>query len=181
MADFVIISGCSGGGKSTLLAELARRGQRVVEEPGRRIVAEERRTGGSALPWLDPVAFARRAVAMAEQDCTRLAGAVGPVFLDRGLIDATTALEHATGKRCLDRIARRHRFHRRVFMTPPWPEIFLGDADRRHGLGEAMAEYERLQLAYRELGYRTETLPKSSVASRADHVVATLQRDGLVI
>ena len=38
---FVIISGCSGGGKSTLLAELARRGYRVVEEPGRRIVAEE--------------------------------------------------------------------------------------------------------------------------------------------
>jgi predicted ATPase len=35
---FVVISGCSGGGKSTLLAELARRGYRTVEEPGRRIV-----------------------------------------------------------------------------------------------------------------------------------------------
>ncbi|MPT22826.1 MAG: ATPase, partial [Starkeya sp.] len=41
MDRFVVISGCSGGGKSTLLTELARRGFAVVEEPGRRIVAEE--------------------------------------------------------------------------------------------------------------------------------------------
>ena len=65
MDRFVIISGCSGGGKSTVLAELARRGHAIVEEPGRRIVQEELRGAGCALPWVDPVAFARRAVAMA--------------------------------------------------------------------------------------------------------------------
>ena len=43
----VVISGCSGGGKSSLLAELQARGHRVVEEPGRRIIAEETVTGGS--------------------------------------------------------------------------------------------------------------------------------------
>jgi hypothetical protein len=68
MDRFVVISGCSGGGKSTLLAELARRGQAVVEEPGRRIVREERAGDGAALPWVDPAAFARRAVAMALAD-----------------------------------------------------------------------------------------------------------------
>ena len=47
---FVILSGCSGGGKSTLLDELARRGHAVVAEPGRRIVAEQLREGGAALP-----------------------------------------------------------------------------------------------------------------------------------
>ena len=36
---FVVISGCSGGGKSTLLSELGRRGYGTVEEPGRRITA----------------------------------------------------------------------------------------------------------------------------------------------
>jgi predicted ATPase len=38
MNRFVVISGCSGGGKSTLLAELGRRGHTVI---GRRIVIEE--------------------------------------------------------------------------------------------------------------------------------------------
>jgi predicted ATPase len=47
--------------KSTLLAELGRRGYAVVEEPGRRIVKNELEGEGSALPWVDETAFARRA------------------------------------------------------------------------------------------------------------------------
>ena len=63
MSDrFVILSGCSGGGKSTLLEELRARGHATVAEPGRRIVREEMTLGGNALPWIDPEAFARRAL-----------------------------------------------------------------------------------------------------------------------
>ena len=65
---FVVISGCSGGGKSTLLAELAGRGYAVVEEPGRRIVQEELAASGAALPWVDAAAFAGRAMAVALAD-----------------------------------------------------------------------------------------------------------------
>jgi predicted ATPase len=68
MDRFVVISGCSGGGKSTLLGELARRGHAVVEEPGRRIVRDELERSGTALPWVDGVAFARRAIEMALAD-----------------------------------------------------------------------------------------------------------------
>ena len=93
MNRFVVISGCSGGGKSTLLAELARRGHAVVEEPGRRIVAEEMRTGGSALPWVDAAAFARRAVAMALADRASVPDTGSWVFFDRGLIDAAAGLQ----------------------------------------------------------------------------------------
>ncbi|NDW06615.1 AAA family ATPase [Jiella pacifica] len=180
MADFVILSGCSGGGKTTLLAELARRGHRVVEEPGRRIVAEERQGDGSALPWIDLAAFARRAIAMARSDCDMASALDGVVFFDRGLIDAAAALEHATGENCLSGVADARRFHRRVFMTPPWPEIFAGDEERRHGLPDAVAEYERLLVAYSGLGYRIDVLPKTSVPERADHVLSVLQRDGLL-
>lgn len=60
--NFVLISGCSGGGKSTLLNELRVRGHHVVEEPGRRIVREELAGDHRALPWVDPAAFARRAI-----------------------------------------------------------------------------------------------------------------------
>jgi predicted ATPase len=65
---FVVISGCSGGGKSSLLEELGRCGYATVEEPGRRIVKEELRSGGTALPWTDGVAFARRCIALAYSD-----------------------------------------------------------------------------------------------------------------
>ena len=39
-----MISGCSGGGKSTLQEELGQRGYATVEEPGRRIVKEQLQT-----------------------------------------------------------------------------------------------------------------------------------------
>jgi predicted ATPase len=81
MNRFVIISGCSGGGKSTLLAELSLRGYAVVEEPGRRIVREEIERKGSALPWVDSAAFLRRAIEMSLSDRVSERSLKGWVFL----------------------------------------------------------------------------------------------------
>jgi predicted ATPase len=176
MNRFVVVSGCSGGGKSTLLAELGRRGHDVVEEPGRRIVKEELESGGRALPWVDGPAFARRAVATALADRAAAEAQPGWVFFDRGLVDAAAALQHMTGEPALETLARPHPYHRRVFLTPPWPEIYGTDPERRHGLDAAMAEYERLLEAYPALGYEVVVLPKVSVVERAGFVLDTLAR-----
>jgi predicted ATPase len=156
-----------------LLAELRRRGHGVIEEPGRRIVAEELAGGGSALPWEDAVAFARRAIEMALADRAG-AAASGWVFFDRGLIDAAVALEHLTRKPVVKILGRDHRYHRRVFLAPPWAEIYVPDPERRHGLDEAIAEYDRLAAAYPALGYEGVELPKTSIEARADFVEAAL-------
>lgn len=171
MDRFVTISGCSAGGKSTLLAELAWRGHAVMEEPGRRIVREEQAGDGRALPWVDGAAFARRAIAMALDDLEKAAALPGIVFFDRGLVDAAAALEHLTGEPAIERIARQHPTNRRVFMAPPWPEIFASDPERRHGFDEAVGEYERLEKAYRRLGYELVELPRVSAAERAEFVL----------
>lgn len=175
MSDrFVVLSGCSGGGKSTLLEELGRRGHAIVPEPGRRIVQEELARGGTALPWLDIAAFARRAIAIALSDRAAMRGHAGLVFFDRGLIDAASALEAAGGEPLLATLAAEHRYNRQVFLTPPWPEIYAGDPERRHDLAAARAEYERLEAAYPALGYEVVILPKVPVAERADFVLARL-------
>jgi predicted ATPase len=171
---FVVISGCSGGGKSTLLIELDRRGHATVEEPGRRIVKEELKCDGSALPWIDAVAFARRTVAMALADRASAAALDGWVFFDRGLIDAAVALQHLTGEPVLTPLGQSHRYHRRVFLTPPWPEIYVTDSERRHGLNAGVAEYRRLLDVYPSLSYEVTILPKVSVHERADFVLHIL-------
>ena len=141
---FVLISGCSGGGKSTLLTELRGRGYPVVEEPGRRIIADQLAAGGRALPWADAAAFLRRAIDLALEDMVMAETRSGWVFFDRGLVDAASALEASTGEPVLHAICSAHRYHRRVFMTPPWPEIYVTDSERRHGFEAATAEYRRL-------------------------------------
>ena len=176
MERFVVISGCSGGGKSTLLAELGRRGHAIVEEPGRRIVKEELREGGVALPWEDGSAFARRAIAMALEDRALAASLNGWVFFDRGLVDAAAALQHLTGEPALAALAREHRYHETVFLTPPWPDIYVNDPERRHDIEAAEEEYSRLLKVYPALGYTVAVLPKIGVSQRADFIEGILAK-----
>jgi len=174
MKNFVIISGCSGGGKSTLLDELARRGHSVVPEPGRRIVQRELAVGGDALPWRDAEAFARRAIEVSLQDLTEASGNRGWTFFDRGLIDAAAALKPYDGSAALTELAGMHRFHQLVFLTPPWPELHVTDRERRHAFEEAQQEYAHLEQVYPCLGYDVTILPKVGVPERADFVLQAL-------
>jgi predicted ATPase len=173
MSRLVILSGCSGGGKSTLLEELARRGHAIVEEPGRRIVAEEA-PNGAALPWRNRTKFVQRLVAMAHAD---LGAAIEPqfgwMFFDRGLVDALAAYAHVTNTP-LGRAPQAARFNRLVFLTPPWREIYRTDHERRHSFEEAVSEYDRLLAAYPALGFEPVILPKASLAQRADFVCEAL-------
>jgi predicted ATPase len=171
---FVVISGCSGGGKSALLNELGQRGYATVQEPGRRIVKEEMLGAGLALPWVDETAFARRAIEIALADHAAANHEAGWVFFDRGLLDAAAALQHLTGEPTLTTLWQAHRYYRRIFLTPPWPEIYVTDSERRHGLNEAVAEYQRLLDVYPSLGYEVTILPKVSVHERADFVLHAL-------
>lgn len=171
MKNFIAISGCSGGGKSTLLDALRQRGFAVVEEPGRRVAKHEIETGGNALPWADGAAFARKALALAWDDwrgAQSLGG--GTVFFDHGLVDAAAALAHATGYWPQGDFA--DAYGPVIFLAPPWPEIYGHDAERRHGFAQAEAEYHRLAAAYARLGYETAILPKAPVAERVAFVLA---------
>ncbi|MBD3770411.1 MAG: AAA family ATPase, partial [Rhodobacterales bacterium] len=85
MNRFILISGCSGGGKSTLLAALAARGFRTVTEPGRRVVEAEQARADDALPWVNMEAFLQRTLALAIADHEAARRHAGPVFFDRGV------------------------------------------------------------------------------------------------
>lgn len=170
----VVISGCSGGGKSTLLSELAGRGFMTVEEPGRRIVKSEMASGGRALPWIDMTAFAHRTLDLAIADRIAAEGKSGPIFFDRGWVDAVGALEHFAGEPAEQTARTAPPYYVTVFMAPPWPEIYTGDSERKHGFDDAVAEYERLMRLYPRLGYTPVLLPKNAVPDRADFILAQL-------
>jgi hypothetical protein len=105
-----------------------------------------------------------------------VATAVGWVFFDRGLIDAAAAYQHVTHQPMLKELCWTHRYHRRVFLTPPWPQIYVTDHERQHGFSDAVAEYDRLREIYPSLGYDIHLVPKVSVEKRADFVIAVLDQ-----
>ena len=115
---------------------------------------------------------------MAIADHAAAATNAGWTFFDRGLIDAAAALRAMTGDEVLHPLGTAHRYHRRMFMAPPWPEIYVTDDGRRHGFDEAVAEYDRLAATYPALGYEVVRLPKIPTAARADFVLAALADHG---
>lgn len=173
MTRRIAMTGCSGGGKSTLLDEFARRGLATVEEPGRRIVREEQSTGGSALPWVDPQAFAKRAVLMAKDDFEK---AQGTIIFDRSLLDALIWYKRS-GTPLPERfegLERTHRYDDQVLVTPPWPEKYATDEERQLPFDEARSEYDAILHHLPEMGYEPSILPKIPVAERADAALSAL-------
>ncbi len=148
----------------------------MVEEPGRRIVREELSGDGAALPWHDPVAFARRALTVSLSDLEAAKSQTGTVFFDRGLVDAAAALTHLGHTDALQGVQIGGRYGRAVFLAPPWPEIYVTDGERRHGFHQAAAEFERLTRFYPLHGYDLHVLPKASIERRVAFVLKTLAR-----
>lgn len=165
----VVVSGCSGGGKSTLLAEMARRGYPVYPEPGRQIVKEQLHLGGDGLPWENAVKFAELCVSRALFFYNTALPSVRPALFDRSILDNISGIERLglPLPEYMKQAVRRYRYAKRVFMTPPWEELFARDAERRHSFGDAATEFAALQKAYQANGYEVVLIPKGPTAERA--------------
>lgn len=168
-----VISGCSCGGKTSLINALGSRGYNIAHEPGRDVVRQELDSGGNALPWRDPAAFAMKCIALSVERYAVATRLNQPVFLDRSLVDAICALEF-----CAPSLAEpymgmidEYRYASTVFMAAPWSEIFTTDAERRNTFEDAVAEYDRLVEIYALAGYSIQTLPQISVRERIAFVL----------
>ncbi|MBG6176960.1 putative ATPase [Labrenzia sp. EL_208] len=169
--SFVLLTGCSCGGKSTLIRTLGKLGFATIPEPGRRIVSEEIAGDGKALPWVDTRAFAQRAIEMAQSDLKSADPSEGLVFFDRGLIDAAVALECAGGQAAREILGGKRPYAKKVFVVPPWRELFARDEERRHDFSMAVQEYHRINRALDDLGYTKRELPRVPVSERVDMIL----------
>jgi predicted ATPase len=168
MPNFVI-TGASGGGKSSLIAALAAQGYATVPEAGRQIVTEQMTTQGTALPWLDQAAFMDllfdRSIAAFDHTSGT---AEGPVFFDRSFLEAI-AYGSVIGRRAprhMLQAAGERRFDSPVFVCPPWPEIFTQDSERRHDFEFARKDYQANIATYTTAGYALVEVPRTSVSKR---------------
>jgi predicted ATPase len=176
---FVVLSGCSGAGKSSLLAELGRRGFPIYEEPGRQIVKEQLYIGGDALPWANVNQFVELTISRSIHHMVTAVRGDRLSFFDRGIIDQVSGLEHL-GLTIPEHFAAavdRFRYHEKVFMMPPWPEIFSNDDERKHSFEDAVSSYSTLLRTYERFGYRMVLVPQLEVSARADFVLKHLKEN----
>ena len=169
----VVITGGPGTGKTTLLEELARRGFAVEREVARAILREP---GGMELRAQDPLGFALAMFDAEVSAFARAADRAGPTIYDRGLPDIVgfLRLERLPVPPDIERACRQMRYDGPVFRTPPWAAIFRQDAQRIQNWEQARASDEAVARAWADFGYAVIDLPNTTVAVRADAIIAAI-------
>jgi len=171
-----VVTGGPGAGKTSLVEAVARRGIATVAEAGRAVIREEAACGGTALPWADRAAFARRMLARDVAGHRRATALPGPVLFDRGIPDVIGWLDLCGLPVPAEamRAARTLRYNRRVFLAPFVPEWFTQDAERRQDPVEAAETCRVMAATYAGLGYEVVKLPVAGIAARVDLVLRAL-------
>lgn len=171
--QFYVITGGPGSGKTSLIDALRKAGHAGSIEAGRAIIQDQTAIDGPALPDRDPMAFAALMLAWELHSHRLYRREPGPVFFDRGVPDLL-GYYALLGQPVPDHVARAvqtFRYHRRVFIAPPWPEIFEHDAERKQTWEESVRTYQAMVVAYSASGYELLTLPMASVAERQRFVM----------
>ena len=172
-----MITGGPGAGKTTILHELQRRGFACVPEAARQIIQEQVSSGDNAVPWLDTERYTSLMLKKSAEDYLAHSGAVHVTFFDRGIPDTIT---HARiNKLRLSEEAylqaQTHRYNRKVFLAPPWQQIYETDAERKQTFEEALVSFRRNNEVYTEYGYDHVEIPVGTVETRVDFILASIQ------
>jgi predicted ATPase len=173
---FIVLTGGPGAGKSAVIDALARADHAHSREAGRAVIQDQVARGGRALPWIDPTAFAELMLEFELRSYGEAQSQRGLVFFDRGMPDIVgyLRLSGLPVPPHVDNAARTYRYNRRVFILPPWREIFRQDSERKQDFGEAVRTYEMMVRAYGNYGYELVEVPHASIEERLGLILQTL-------
>ncbi len=173
---FFVITGGPGSGKTTLIEALETAGFARIVEAGRAVIQEQLANGGEALPWKDRAAFAGKMLERDIRSYEKAQQQAGPLFFDRGIPDVIGYLRLSAlpVPAHVEQAAEDFRYHPRVFVAPPWREIYAQDGERKQDFDEAQRTYDAMVEVYTELGYELVELPRVSVEERVRFVVSSI-------
>ena len=172
---FFIVTGGPGSGKTSLLDALEKMDHKRSVEAGRGIIRQQVAIGGRALPWDDKVLFSELMLSWEIRSYQIAEQWAGIVFFDRGVPDiaAYLTLSNLPIPKYVQKAIETFHYNPRVFIAPPWREIFTQDRERKQDFDEAIRTYEALVKTYNRNGYKLVELPCASIEERLRFVLAS--------
>jgi predicted ATPase len=171
----MIITGGPGSGKTSLIEALQALGYSCSPEASRQLIVEEVAKKSDCLPWINLNRFADLALDRMI-DLYRDSSHSELTFFDRGIPDIIAYLTCAGQPVAAKYAAALHSCHydTKVFILPPWKEIYVNDEERWQTFEESVALHNAIKNTYEKLNFNLLEVPKSSIQERVSFVLSNL-------
>lgn len=174
--EIVVIIGGPGTGKTTIIEGLLAKGFCCYPEISREVTLEAKKQGIEQLFLENPLLFSelllegrKKQFHKAQKEPHNI------VFLDRGIPDVL-AYMHYIGDSYpafFDQACRDH-IYTKIFLLPPWEEIYISDNERYENFEQAKLIYNHLTETYQKYGYHLIEVLKGTVEERISFILNQL-------
>lgn len=179
MQQKIVIIGGPGTGKSTVLNELISKGFHCKPEISREVTLKAQEKGIDQLFLTDPLLFSNLLLEGREKqylDAENTNEEI--VFFDRGIPDVHAYMNYSKTEYPSYFTEKSNSYkYDKVFMMPPWKEIFVSDNERYESFEIAVEINHYLKKTYQEIGYDIIIVPFGTVEERTNFILDSLKSD----
>lgn len=166
--EIIVIIGGPGTGKSTIIDGLIEKGFCCYPEISRQVTLEAKKQGIEQLFLENPLLFSELLLeGRKKQFKSALEEPHEVVFIDRGIPDVL-AYMHYIGDSYPAHfdLACRENIYTKIFILPPWEEIYVSDEARYENFEQAKLIQNHLVETYQKYGYQLLEVPKDTLDNR---------------
>ncbi|OAB28794.1 Predicted ATPase [Flavobacterium fryxellicola] len=176
--EIIVIIGGPGTGKTTIIGGLVAKGHCCYPEISREVTLEAKKQGIEQLFLEKPLLFSELLLEGRKKqfyNATKEPHEI--VFIDRGIPDVL-AYMHYIGDSypaTFDIACREHTYSK-IFILPPWEEIYISDDERYENFEQAKLIYNHLTETYQNYGYNLIEVPKDTMDNRILFILDEISR-----
>lgn len=172
----IVFVGGPGSGKTTLIDALSKKGYVCYPEISRQVTIEAQKHGIEQLFLKEPLLFSEMLLeGRIKQYREALQEKETVVFIDRGIPDVLAYL-HYIGDSYPKTFAEacKNHLYSKIFIFPPWEEIYQVDNERYENFEQALLIHSHLVETYQKFGYSLIEVPKIDLKSRVNFILNNL-------
>lgn len=176
--EIVVIIGGPGTGKSTIIDELIVNGYCCYPEISRQVTLEAQKQGIEQLFLENPLLFSELLLdGRKKQFKSALEEPSDIVFIDRGIPDVVAYMDYIGDSYppFFEAACQKYKYSK-IFILPPWEEIYTSDGERYENFEQAKEIDNHLIDTYKNYGYELIEVPKDSVANRILFILDKLSK-----
>lgn len=174
--EIVVIIGGPGTGKTTIIDGLLQKGHCCYPEISREVTLEAKQKGIDQLFLENPMLFSEMLLEGRKQQFKNASNEPHEiVFLDRGIPDILAYMNFigSTYPTFFDAACKEH-IYTKIFILPPWQEIYVSDEARYENYEQAQIIATHLVATYQHYGYKLIEVPKDSVENRIAFILKNI-------